>query len=80
MEIQMQQVIDSYRQKLSDVIHTLTLKELQLEAVEKTLKQEREKNAQLQTEVDCYRITASRENLADELDDWEGSPDGSNNT
>lgn len=69
----MQDVINSYRQQLSDVIHRLTLKELHITKLEKTLDEKRQKIMDLQMKLDFYEI--ANENLANEPDDWE-EPDG----
>lgn len=79
MEIPMQDVINSYRQQLSDVIHRLTLKELHITKLEKTLDEKRQKIVDLQMKLDFYEIAANQENLADEPDDWE-EPDGDRNS
>jgi hypothetical protein len=76
MEIPMGDIINSYRQKLSDIIHTLTLKELHITQLEKKLTEKQEKIMDLQMKLDFYRITASGENLAEEPDDWKAPENG----
>lgn len=78
MEIPMQDLINSYRQKLSDVIHQLTLKELHIKSLEDTLNQKREKITDLQMKLDFYEIAEEqRRNPQAEEKEWEES-DGDN--
>lgn len=75
MEIPMQEVINSYRQQLSDVLHTLTLRNLHIKQLEKTLDTKREKITDLQMKLDFYEL--ANENLNDEPDAWEEPTNGS---
>lgn len=68
MEIPMSAVVDSYRQKLSDVIHQLTLKELHVKELEKIIEEKRKKIEDLQLEVDLHNL--ANEDLSNEPDDW----------
>lgn len=70
MEIPMQEVINSYRQQLSDKIHSLTLKDLHIAKLEKKIEDKNNALNDLQMKLDFYEITASGENLANEPDDW----------
>lgn len=72
MEISMKDVINSYRQQLSDALHQTTLKELHIQNLEKTLDEKLEKIIELQTELDFYRIAEHERQhpLDEEPDDW----------
>jgi hypothetical protein len=69
MEIPMKDVINSYRQQLSDVVHTLTLRDLHIKNLEKTLEEKCKEIEKLQMEID-FRDLAN-ENLNDHPDEWE---------
>jgi hypothetical protein len=80
MEIPMQEVINSYRQQLSDVLHTLTLRNLHIKQLEKTLDTKREKITDLQMKLDFYEIAEEqRKNPQPDENEWE-MPDGSNDS
>ena len=61
MEIPMGDIINSYRQQLSDVIHTLTLRNLHITALEKKLDDKREQIADLKMQLGYYELAG--ENL-----------------
>jgi len=77
MEIPMSAVVDSYRQKLSDVIHQLTLKELHVEELKRILEEKSKKIEDLQMEIDIRNL--ADEDLSNEPDDW-GLEDGDDNS
>jgi hypothetical protein len=78
MEIPMADVINSYRQKLSDVIHQLTMKELHIGELEKKLTEKRQKIVDLQMKVDFYEIAEEQRKQPQDNDpEWEEPTDGS---
>lgn len=68
MEIPMQDVINKYRQELSDAVHERILRDLHINELDKLLKAEQETNSKLQLELDFYKLAG--EDLSDEPDDW----------
>lgn len=78
MEIPMSAVVDSYRQKLSDVIHQLTLRELHIKELEKTNEEKSKKIQELQMEIDFFNL--ANENLNDHPDEWEAPDNGSDDS
>ncbi len=77
MEIPMQDVINSYRQQLSDVHHTLTLRDLHIKYLEKNLKEAEDKIETLRMENDGFRL-ANEDLSEDEEEDWTDNPYGHN--
>jgi len=71
MEIPMQDVINSYRQQLSDAVHTLTLRDLHIKHLDKILEEKRKEIEKLQMELDFHNL--ANENLNDYPDEWEDS-------
>lgn len=77
MEIPMQDIINSYRQQLSDVVHRLTLKDLHIKHLEKTLEGKRQKIVDLQMKLDFYEIAEEqRKNPQVDEDEWKDTYDG----
>jgi hypothetical protein len=61
MEIPMGDIINSYRQQLSDVIHTLTLRNLHITALEKKLDDKREQIADLKMQLGYYELAGDQQ-------------------
>jgi hypothetical protein len=73
MEIPITAVVASYREKLSDVIHQLTLKELHIKELESILAKKRETITDLQTKLDIYEIAEQERNNPTPDDEWENT-------
>lgn len=72
MEIPMTDIINSYRQQLSDAVHRATLQQVHLEKLKEELETKKTEINDLQMVVDMCRIShVERENLADEPDEWQ---------
>lgn len=77
MEIPMSDVINSYRQQLSDAVHQLTLRDLHIKNLEKSLDKKRETITDLQMKLDFYEL--AKENVNDYPEEWE-EPDGNDDS
>lgn len=76
MEIPMQDVINSYRQQLSDMLHSLTLKNLHIKALDKQIEEKNETITDLRMKLDFYEIAEEqRKNPQADMNEWE-EPDG----
>lgn len=76
MEIPMQDVINSYRQQLSDTLHSLTLKNLHIKALDKQIEEKNETITDLRMKLDFYEIAEEqRKNPQADMNEWE-EPDG----
>ena len=71
MQIPMTDIVNNYRQKLSDALHQNILKELHIKSLEETINIKNETIMDLRMKVDFYEIAASGENLNEEPEETE---------